>query len=50
MFSGDGQPGDDFVLHVEEVAKGLSNRSAQRWLPVSASISWTLTRTRLPPR
>ena len=31
-------------------ARGLSKRSAQRWLPVSASMSCTLTRTRFPPR
>ena len=29
-----------FVLHVKEIGDiGLSNRSAQRWLPVSASMS-----------
>ena len=28
----------------------LSKRSAQRWAPVVASMSWALTRRRLPPR
>src|SRR5882757_5388040 len=29
-------------------AYGLSKRSAQRWAPLSASMSWALIRTRLP--
>jgi hypothetical protein len=39
-----GKARDDFVLHVEEIGHGF------RCAPLSASMSWTLTRSRLPER
>lgn len=39
---------DQLGSHVEEVGDLFSKRSPHIWLPVSASLSWTLMRIRLP--
>ena len=45
-----GEPSDDFVLHVEEVGNRLIKAFGPEMVAVSASMSWTLTRSRLPER
>ena len=45
-----GEARDDFVLHVEQVGHRLVEPLGPQCLPVSASMSWTLMRIRLPPR